>query len=184
MKIPDEVAYKEFDAITTEEEIDALSKSLGIPDHEEPTFDIHPLPDGLPDWPPKAVWELLNQYTRWHEYISRRLTVYQVMERNVEKVYKDIFSYISTNIGTTKKMTIDERKRLTSLNPRVREWDERLQHTRDNVKLLDGYVRTLERNMKSVSRGISVIDTEARAHTREHNVSTSTAEKIKNIREY
>jgi hypothetical protein len=106
--------------------------------------------------------------------------MHKVRESNLREVYNDLLNhaYISISETSNRKMTVDERKRLAELNPEVRTYKEKWMDSKSDVDLLDARSRSVNRNIQTVSRGVTILEAEVRAHTREHSVGGKTTREL------
>lgn len=174
------VEHKKLKGYTSIKKIIKRLEELGLNPIPQPSFDLPAIPDDLQDKPGRFVWQLLNQLTRWHEYLNNVVAMYEIREDNLQEIYDDLYNFVYTELAkvSKQKMTVDERKRLTALNPDVRKCKEDLMRSQSDAKLLKARKSSLHRNLQTVSRGVTILESEARAHTREHNVGGKTNESI------
>lgn len=178
MKI--DVTHEPLKGYTSIKKITRRLKELGLNPLPQPTFDLPVIPDDLQDKPGRFVWQLLNQLTRWHEFLNNIVAMYEIREDNLQQIYNDLhdFVYIELARVSKQKMTVDERKRLAALNPEVRKCKEELMRSQADAKLLKARKSSVHRNLQTVSRGVTILESEVHAHTREHSVGAKTSESV------
>lgn len=175
MKIDPTSLYGDFETYVSEGEIKEFMRSQGLTPPEIPGEDRPEVPDDVADLPHKVVGELLTKLTAWHSYVSHKAMVAE----NLAEAMKDMYDDAYGQVYLVKAGTAQERKFLTDLDPKVRAYKQACSRTKKEARTLANDLANLDREIKTVSRAITLLEAESRIQSRDYNVGRRTSARIK-----
>jgi len=170
MKIEPKLNYGLEVPDTLDGVIDSIGMySLNLP--VVPPEDDRPrLPYNFVDLPVRSLSALLSRISGYYEYIATIWALFDTLQAN----FRDSLDVAMAEAYINSKGTIEQRRNLAKVDPKVVDLRERYVNARTKANLIEkASMKPLSKDFAVVSRAISARDQETRFSNRESNVGDS-----------
>lgn len=126
------------------------------------------VPTDLSSKPPAIVAEVLQELTAYYDYLAGQATVAKIVAENVKVVlkYKQLVAREKLDSSLSQKAKDIK----ADLDLEVKKWREKYQAAKSEKDILQSLLDIAERNIKTVSRIVAIMEQEVISGARTHNI--------------